>query len=41
MRTIKNAWKLLKSGGIMIFTATNINRPVHYGWIGEDNHYEI
>jgi len=38
--TIKNAWRLLKSGGIMIFTAANVNRTAHYEWVGEDNHYE-
>jgi SAM-dependent methyltransferase len=38
--TIKNAWKLLKKGGVMIITTANINRPIHFDWVGEDNHYE-
>lgn len=38
-KTIKNAWSLLKRGGIMIFTAANINRAPHYEFVGEDNHY--
>lgn len=38
--TIKNAWKLLKKGGLMIFTAANVNRPPHFEFVGEDNHYK-
>jgi SAM-dependent methyltransferase len=38
--SIKNAWKLLKKGGYLIVTAANVNRPVHYQEVGEDNHYE-
>lgn len=39
-KTIKNAWELLKDGGVMIFTAANINREPHLEELGDDNHYE-
>jgi len=38
--SIKNAWNLLKKGGILIGTTANVNRPSHYEFVGEDNHYE-
>jgi SAM-dependent methyltransferase len=38
--SIQNAWNSLKKDGILIATTANVNRPPHYEFVGEDNHYE-
>ena len=39
-KSIENALKHLKNGGILIGTCANINREKHYEFTGENEHYE-
>lgn len=38
--SVINAFRLLKPGGLLIGTAANVNRPPHYEFTGEDEHYK-
>mgnify|MGYP001559326961 FL=1 len=38
--SIFNGFSLLRDGGILIGTAANVAREVHYEFTGEDNHYQ-
>lgn len=39
-RSMKNALRLLKPGGVLIGTAANVGREPHYEFTGVDNHYK-
>lgn len=39
-KSMLNAMKLLKKGGILIVTAAGKGRPSHFEYTGEDGHYE-
>ena len=39
-KSIANAMRLLKKGGLLIVTCASDSREPHYEWTGEENHYK-